>query len=250
LASESGISPRREDPSARPAPRPIGVVVIVETRLYREGLVRILQRHPRVEVLGSAADLDQGITQATRARADAVLLDTGAAANQVALRCAVDALVPTRVVAFGIAETEEVVIRCAEAGIAGYVPHEAAVEELVEVLEGVVRDEVVCSPRLAATLLRRVGALARERDPAPATDVIRLTSRETQIVALIDEGLSNKEIASRLQIELPTVKNHVHHIFEKLRVSRRSEAAARIRSLRRAAGEPVSASGTGSRVAE
>ncbi|HEX6228839.1 MAG TPA: response regulator transcription factor [Solirubrobacterales bacterium] len=133
--------------------------------------------------------------------------------------------------AFGIAESEDVVIRCAEAGVAGYVPHDATLEQLIEVLDAALRDEVVCSPRLAGTLLRRVGALAREIGPAGGSDV-RLTARETQIVALIDEGLSNKEIAARLQIGTPTVKNHVHHILEKVGASRRGEAAARVRALR------------------
>ena len=68
------------------------------------------------------------------------------------------------------------------------------------------------------------------------TDDADLTRRERQIVGLIDQGLSNKEIASRLCIELPTVKNHVHNILEKLHVRRRGEAVARIRESRRAAG--------------
>ena len=89
---------------------------------------------------------------------------------------------------------------------------------------------VVFSPRLAGTLLRRIGALARERhDDEPD---VRLTARETQILALIDDGLANKEIASRLHISLPTVKNHVHNLLEKLDVTRRGEAVARARALR------------------
>jgi DNA-binding NarL/FixJ family response regulator len=252
-ADESGESDLSTDmPKGEPKldRRPIGVALIVRTRLYREGLLRILELNPRVEVLGWASDLDDGIARAVVSGADVILLDTGATTSPEALRYAIDALWPTRVVAFGIAESEEVVIRCAEAGVAGYVPHGATLEELVTVLEGVIRDEVVCSPRLAATLLRRVGALARKRGPAPTTDVTRLTSRETQIVALIDEGLSNKEIASRLHIELATVKNHVHHILDKLGVGRRGEAAARIRALRQVADDRLLIPGTGSHLAE
>jgi len=82
----------------------------------------------------------------------------------------------------------------------------------------------VCSPRLAALLLERVAATAGER-PAAAP----LTSRERQIAELLEEGLSNKEIAARLAIELPTVKNHVHSILTKLKASRRGQAAAMLR---------------------
>jgi two-component system, NarL family, nitrate/nitrite response regulator NarL len=81
-----------------------------------------------------------------------------------------------------------------------------------------------CSPKLAATLLRRVAALAQEQRSPSALD--SLTIRERQIVGLIGDGLSNKEIASGLKIEVATVKNHVHNILEKLNVTRRSEAAA------------------------
>jgi DNA-binding NarL/FixJ family response regulator len=86
--------------------------------------------------------------------------------------------------------------------------------------------------------------LAKER--APAAEESRLTQRERGILTLIDEGLSNKEIAARLGIEVCTVKNHVHHILEKLHATRRSQAAARARTsrLHRRIADP--AAGTGS----
>jgi DNA-binding NarL/FixJ family response regulator len=81
---------------------------------------------------------------------------------------------------------------------------------------------------MTASLLRRVALLAQ--DSRDGLDTPALTRRQREIVALIDEGLSNKEIARRLSIELPTVKNHVHNILEKLQVSRRGAAAAVVRS--------------------
>jgi two-component system, NarL family, nitrate/nitrite response regulator NarL len=79
-------------------------------------------------------------------------------------------------------------------------------------------------------LIERLRTLAQRM--APAGPQARLTSRERGIVALIDEGLSNKQIATRLGIEVCTVKNHVHHVLEKLEVTRRSQAAARLRHSR------------------
>jgi DNA-binding NarL/FixJ family response regulator len=76
-------------------------------------------------------------------------------------------------------------------------------------------------------LLRRVTALASGR--AVGGQASNLTMRELQVVRLIDQGLSNKQIALQLEIELSTVKHHVHHILEKLEVARRSEAVARLR---------------------
>jgi two-component system, NarL family, nitrate/nitrite response regulator NarL len=213
------------------AASPTRILVVAETRLYREGLEQILARHPRVEVAASAADAPGALEAIAACDPDAVLVDVGATGSTGALRQIVGAVPESRVVAFGVAESEELILNCAEAGVAGYVPRDASLDELIAVVEGVMRNELVCSPRLAGTLLRRVGALARER--SGDNSEVRLTSRETQIVGLIDEGLSNKEIATRLQIELATVKNHVHHLLEKLDVGRRAEAAARVRHLRR-----------------
>jgi DNA-binding NarL/FixJ family response regulator len=81
--------------------------------------------------------------------------------------------------------------------------------------------------------MRRVATLTAERPGLPRSSP--LTAREEEIVMLIDEGLSNKEIGQRLYIEVATVKNHVHSILEKLKVSRRTQAAARMRALRREA---------------
>ena len=111
--------------------------------------------------------------------------------------------------------------------VSGYVSREDSLDDLVAVVESVGRGELLCSPRVAASLLRRVASRAGTRwDSAPTH---HLTAREAQIGQLIQEGLSNKEIASRLGIEVTTAKNHVHNLLEKLQVHRRAEAVARLR---------------------
>jgi DNA-binding NarL/FixJ family response regulator len=140
-----------------------------------------------------------------------------------------------RVVALAVPESERHVIACAEAGIVGYVAREASFTDLVAAIEGAARGEAHCSPRVAGGLLRRLGALSLERDQHEVGDA-RLTARELEIVGLIDRGLSNKEIATALSIGVPTVKNHVHHVLEKLGAERRSQAAARVRAMQHEAG--------------
>jgi two-component system, NarL family, nitrate/nitrite response regulator NarL len=131
------------------------------------------------------------------------------------------------VLALTVPNRETEILAFAEAGIAGFVTLEASVAELVEAIESVARGEALCSPSVAAALLRRLASLAHSRTSADPTGP--LTAREREILALIDEGLSNKQIAQRLRIELPTVKNHVHHILVKLGADRRAEAAALVR---------------------
>jgi two-component system nitrate/nitrite response regulator NarL len=105
---------------------------------------------------------------------------------------------------------------------------EGSIVDLVAAIDGVARGELRCSPQMAGALARRVADLAvRAGRPAPP---VQLTGRQLEIVGLIAAGLSNKEIARRLCIEVPTVKNHLHTIFEKLDVHRRGEAVARARS--------------------
>jgi DNA-binding NarL/FixJ family response regulator len=144
-----------------------------------------------------------------------------------AIRSITTALPEAKVVSLGVAEDDGAVLACAEAGAVGYVPREGSLNDLLAVIESVARGEAVCSPRIAAALLRRVASLAAHRsaNQIPAN----LTSREREIVRLIDAGLSNKDIARRLCIEVATVKNHVHNVLEKLHLHRRGEAAAHLR---------------------
>jgi DNA-binding NarL/FixJ family response regulator len=139
----------------------------------------------------------------------------------------VDTAAPGRVLAFGVAHDELQVIASAEAGVGGYVESDASLSDLERVLAGAIRDETHCGAWLTRALLRRVGTLARER--AGETTVARqLTARQREVMELVGEGLSNKEIATKLRIKLPTVKNHVHNVLEKLEARGRFEAAAKI----------------------
>jgi two-component system nitrate/nitrite response regulator NarL len=203
------------------------VLILTEVGVYRDGLARLLTRDRRFEVVGVAAGVKEALAALEEVGPDIVLLDMPAPAGANAVRALVAAAPQVKVVALAVPEVERDVLAFAEAGAAGYVAREGSMEDLVAVVESVSRGEVLCSPGIAATLLRRVGALARERANEPIDG--RLTARELDVLRLIEEGRSNKEIARALSIALPTVKNHVHSILEKLNVHRRTEAAARAR---------------------
>ena len=203
-----------------------GVLVVSELRLLAEGLVRLLESKPGIRVIGVATRARERLRPFAREAPEIVLLDS-ATEDPSVVRDVLDAVPGCKVVVVGVSEMEDDVIVWAEAGVAGYVSREASLDELTQAVLGAARGEVPISPKMAATLLRRVAALAAVHAP-PAHDS-RLTKRELEIVGLIDEGLSNKEIARRLCIELPTVKNHVHNILEKLQVNRRADAAALVK---------------------
>lgn len=128
------------------------------------------------------------------------------------------------VVVVGVGTDESEVVVCAEAGVSGFLFCDQSIADLQTVVKAAASNELVCPPRVAAMLMRRVRSLAGER--RQDLRMALLTVREQEVLQLIDAGRSNKEIATRLAIDLCTVKNHVHHIIQKLEVSRRGEAAA------------------------
>jgi two-component system, NarL family, nitrate/nitrite response regulator NarL len=206
------------------------VAVCGGVRLYRDGVAEVLGQRPEVRVVAVYADAEEAMAHLSSVDPDVVLVDGTAPDSLATIQAIVRAAPEARTVTIALPENEETVLAHAEAGASGYVGRESSVEELVTVLSSAVRGEMLCSPRIAGSLVRRVAVLASERGRSSAT--ARLTRREREIVRLIDAGLSNKQIAVQLSIELATVKNHVHHILEKLDVGRRAEAAAVVRNGR------------------
>ena len=207
----------------------IRVLVVSGINLYREGLAHVLGADGRIEVVGTCERVGEAVEALQELSPDVVLLDMAARDARAMAREVADAKQGVRIVALGLAEQD--VVRYAEVGICGYVVREGSVDDLVDAVEAAMHEELHCSSKVAAALLRQVGRLAAERRPGERA---RLTPRELEVVALIDRGLTNKEIASRLVIEVATVKNHVHNLLEKLGAQTRSEAAARVRRMRRA----------------
>jgi two-component system, NarL family, nitrate/nitrite response regulator NarL len=206
----------------------ISAFIVGSVRFHRDGLARILVDDGRVRVLGSAPPGPQTSAQIRDLLPQVVLLDTTAPGRLEQARGILDAVPEATIVALALADDE--VVSCAEAGICGYVEPEASIGNLVATLESVARGEVPCSPRVGSALMRRVAALAA--GSAPGHTPKPLTAREREILELMMQGQSNKEIAQRLRIEVPTVKTHVHHIFAKLQLRRRAEAAAVMREFR------------------
>lgn len=216
------------------------VLVVSDIRLLREAFAALLGHQVGVCVVG-ITNLQQAPVRAAELRPDIVLFDATRAGTLGYARTLADQVPAAKVVAFGVAETDSEIVTLAAAGIAGFVRDDAGAEDVDAVLRSAMRDELVCSPRAAATLCHQVAVLSRDGHGGPPADaaVLILSKRELQVGDLIDRGLSNKEIARHLGIEVTTVKNHMHNIFDKLKVHRRGQAAARLRAARRRTASPV-----------
>jgi DNA-binding NarL/FixJ family response regulator len=176
-----------------------------------------------------AGDVPAALDQVRRQPPDLVLADWRLPAKgALDLTAAVHRQWPdTKVLVLGVEETPDVVWACVEAGAAGYVPDTDSLDQFRARVEQVLRGETFSSPGIARALFARLADLARARErngdgAAPAPDV--LTCRELQILRMIADGLSNKQIAARLNLSLHTVKNHIHNLLEKLAVEGRYAA--------------------------
>jgi len=192
----------------------------------------LLEAADDIEVIGEAVNGDQAVELATAERPDVILMDIRmpgtdglAATAQIA---ATDALNGVKVVILTTFETDEYVYQALRAGASGFLVKDAEPEELIRAVRVVHRGEALLSPsvtrRLIASLATRAPAVpataAAGRDPAnparPAADLARLTEREREVLALVAQGLSNEEIATRLYLSPLTTKTHVSHIMTKL----------------------------------
>jgi DNA-binding NarL/FixJ family response regulator len=212
------------------ANRVTSVFVVSGVRLYRDGICRLLEHGRDIRVAGVAASHRAAVPALLARPVDVILLDTTLPDADDALR---ELGAPDqKVVVLGVVEREEDVIGWAEKGAAGYVSRDGSSDDLTATIRTVARDGTLFPPQMVAALLRRLAARAAASTRAANAPGELLTPRERQVADLIGEGLSNKEIAQRLCIELPTVKNHVHNILRKLECSRRGQAAAQMLSAR------------------
>lgn len=201
------------------------VLVVGDVRVSREELARAMARaDPGIDV--SAVPCGPEVAGSTALRGvDAVVVDMTAGRALAIVEQVAERHADVKIVALAAPE-DGTVIRCAEAGVSAFLPADSSIDDVLTALHAVEQGDSFCPPGVAATLLLRLRELGR----ATASDTSPLTARELEITRLIDLGFTNKEIARELSIALPTVKNHVHHILEKLGVERRAEAAARLRS--------------------
>lgn len=214
--------------AAKPEPAPVYIVLIDDNRLLREGLAALIHSQPGFKVLTASADVDEALQKAREAKPDVVLLDFGLEDHDsLALTSTVHAEVPTaRVIVMGLLSAQEDVADYVRAGASGFIMKDASFDQFVETIRAVAAGAEVLPQALTNTLFSQIARNAVGGRNARVLEAVRLTSRERQVIDLLGEGLSNKEIATRLHIAVHTVKSHVHNILEKLALRSRLEVAA------------------------
>jgi DNA-binding NarL/FixJ family response regulator len=195
----------------------IGVVIADDHAVVREGLVRLLDATPDIEVLGAARDGEEAVRLAADHAARVVLMDLSMpnVDGVEATRRIVAAGNGTEVVILTSFSDREQIMSALDAGAIGYLLKDAEPSELVEGIRAAARGESPLDPRAARAVLT-----GRNRVPEPD-----LTAREREVLALVAEGMPNKLISRRLEISEKTVKAHLTSVFAAIGVTDRTQAA-------------------------
>lgn len=215
-------------PGADATNAPIALVLIDDNRLLLEGIAALIHSQPGFTVLAACADVAEALEEVREAQPDVVLLDFGLADHDsVSLTATVRSEVPTaRVIVMGLLPTLEDVAEYVRAGASGFLMKDASFEDFVATIRAVAAGGEVLPDALTPSLFTQVARNAAGSMRPRTLDAVRLTNRELQVIELLGEGLSNKEIAARLHLAVHTVKSYVHNVLEKLALRSRLEVAA------------------------
>jgi len=212
----------------------IKIIIFSDIRIYCEGLSQILSTLDAFHVVGAENSLEGAISNVEKLEPHVILLDMTMIGSCGIARQFVQLYPQIKIVALAVPEDEQNIIECAEAGISSYVAREASIDELIETVVSTTQGEFCCPPKIAAFLFNKIQHLARRAKDSYIPNINQqhdahepdLTRREKQILRLMADGLSNKQISTTLVIEVSTVKNHVHNILVKLDVHSRVQAVS------------------------
>ena len=213
---------------SEPVAAPISLVLIDDNRLLREGIAALIHTQPGFKVLAAFADVTEALQKVREARPDVVLLDFGLEDHDsVSLTATVHQEVPAaRVIIMGLLPLHEDVAALVRAGASGFIMKDASFEDFFTTIREVAAGEEVLPPALTNSLFSQIVRNAAAGSKAKVLESVRLTNRERQVIELLGEGLSNKELATRMHIAVHTVKSHVHNVLEKLALRSRLEVVA------------------------
>ena len=213
---------------------PVRVLLVDDQALFREALATLLEVRPEIEVVGEAGDGATALDRVAETRPDVVLMDLhmpvldGTAATR---RLRVEHP-EVRVLALTTFDDDEDVFAALRAGAVGYLLKDVSGDRLVEALLAAARGESVLQPSVAAKVVARFAQLpADDAASRPQPLVVPLSERELEVLRLLAEGSSNREIAAALFLAEGTVKNHVTNVLAKLGARDRTQAALRARAL-------------------
>lgn len=210
---------------------PIRILLVDDTALFRTAIGELINRESGLEVVGEAENGLEAVEKARALSPDVVVMDIEMPVMDgvQAARLIAEQAPNVRVVMLTVSESDDHLFDAIRFGAQGYLLKNLRPAELFSLVRAVMRDESPLSPAIAKRLLGQIrdGASLTSM-PAPQPERPALTRRELEVLQLVADGISNKEIATSLFITEGTVKNHIHNALEKLQLENRTQAAAYI----------------------
>lgn len=203
------------------------IIFLTPVRLLGDGLASCLEGRADINLLATVSDISALRALLEDTVTDLVLIDVTQGIDLDEVRAIAAERPNLALMALGLAEQRQDVIRCGRAGFAGYVARDASIEALCTAMSDIVAGRLSCSAEISGGLLRALFRMDAHADGPPLDEA--LTRRESEVLQLIGRGLSNKEIARELNLSVATVKHHVHHVLEKLKLPSRVQAMRRVR---------------------
>ena len=206
------------------------VYVVAENRLLRETLVRLFRKRADICVVGNTCCSESASEEIASAQSDVLLLDCFPSSQKSdRLIASLHESVPElNIVLFGMDEDPEIFLRAVRLGIDGYVLKNASAQELLDAIRSVAQGEAVCPPQFCKLLFKTVAThtvTASPNNQARASARYELTQRQRELMCLVARGLTNKEIATNLNLSEFTVKNHIYRVMKQVDAQDRHEAA-------------------------
>jgi len=211
----------------------IRLILIEDNRLLREGIFAILNKEPDINVAAAFGESDIIPDRISELKPNVVLLDIGLA-NQNSLelvKSLIEKYNDIKVIVMDLVPIQEDMVRFVEAGVSGFILKDATFAEFVKTIRSVAGGEKILPSILAGSLFSQIMDYGiKELGPSKLIQSVRMTKRECEIVEFIANGLTNKEIAQKLNLSIYTVKSHVHNILEKMALNTRVQIAIHARS--------------------
>jgi len=211
--------------ASHPSEKLTTVAIVDDSRLVREALTAMLGRLPDLQVVASGA-ADAAFIDETKP--DVLLLDVGLG-DEDSLRVAASLAKRsprTKVIVMDLIPMSDDIVQFVNAGVSGFVLKDATFDEFVATIRSVAAGGKVLPSRMTESLFSQIAKAADAQGHEHVLEDVRMTRREREVIELIGEGLSNKEIAQRLNIAAHTVKSHVRNVMEKLALHTRLQIAA------------------------
>ncbi|MGH7147182.1 MAG: response regulator [Nitrospiraceae bacterium] len=205
--------------------KPVRVLIVDDCEVVRVGLRTVLSRQDSISVVGEAATATDAAVESCRLQPDVVLMDVRLSGDSGvdACRAIKESCPATRVLFLSSYEDDEAVLAAVIGGASGYLMKQVNAEELLRAIHAVAQGQSILDPVITQPLLTR---MRLQKAEACGPQRVTLSTQQQRVLALVAEGKTNKEIGSSLELSDKTVKNYIRFIFQKLKVTRRAQAAA------------------------